>query len=437
MRRFFRFDELGTDYRREIVGGITTFIAMAYIIIVNPAILAQGGIPRDACTTATIVAAAVGTLLMAIYARRPFAVAPYMGENAFIAFTVCIGMGYSWEKALGAVFIGGIIFVVITALKIRSWIAAAIPDSLKRSFAAGIGLLIMFIGLNITGIIRVDPDTVVGPVKIGMLSTTGPLLSVFGLLLICVLMIRRVPGAILIGILATTVLSHVAGASEWPSKLAAAPPSLSPTLFKLDIAGALTLDFLPVILVVFILDFVDTMGTLVGVSARARLLDKNLDLPELEKPMMADAVATVAGAVAGTSTTGTFIESAAGIEAGARSGFSSVVTAFMFLLCLFFAPLFVSVPAVAYGGALIVVGFLMLSPVREIPFDDYSELFPSVATIVLMSFTYNIGFGMAAGFVMYPLFKIVAGRGKELSPGIWILFAVSVLLFVFYPYNRT
>jgi AGZA family xanthine/uracil permease-like MFS transporter len=198
VKRFFNFEELGTSYRREIVGGITTFIAMAYIIIVNPAILAQGGIPRDACTTATILAAVIGTLLMALYARRPFAIAPYMGENAFIAFTVCIGMGYSWEKALGAVFVGGVIFIVITALKVRSWIAAAIPDSLKRSFAAGIGLFIMFIGLNITGIIRVDPDVVVGPVKIGELSSTGPLLAVLGVVLICVLMIMKVPGAIMI-----------------------------------------------------------------------------------------------------------------------------------------------------------------------------------------------------------------------------------------------
>ncbi|KPJ61087.1 MAG: guanine permease [Latescibacteria bacterium DG_63] len=436
MKKFFRFEELGTGYRREIVGGITTFVAMAYIIIVNPAILAEGGIPRDACTTATILAAVIGTILMAIYARRPFAIAPYMGENAFIAFTVCIGMGYSWEKALGAVFVGGVIFVIITALKIRSWIAAAIPDSLKRSFAAGIGLFIMFIGLNITGIIRVDPDTLVGPVKIGELSTAGPLISLFGLVLICVLMIRKVPGAILIGIILTTVVSHIAGVSGWPSKLVSAPPSLSPTLFKLDIPGALTLDFLPVILVVFILDFVDTMGTLVGVSARAKLLDKDLNLPELERPMMADAVATVTGALAGTSTTGTFIESAAGIEAGARSGFASVVTALMFVLCLFFAPLFLSVPTVAYGGALIVVGFLMLSPIKEIPFDDYSELFPSVATIVLMSFTYNIGFGMAAGFVMYPLFKVVSGKGRELPAGVWVLFAISVLLFLFYPYHK-
>jgi AGZA family xanthine/uracil permease-like MFS transporter len=436
VKRFFNFEELGTSYRREIVGGITTFIAMAYIIIVNPAILAQGGIPRDACTTATILAAVIGTLLMALYARRPFAIAPYMGENAFIAFTVCIGMGYSWEKALGAVFVGGVIFIVITALKVRSWIAAAIPDSLKRSFAAGIGLFIMFIGLNITGIIRVDPDVVVGPVKIGELSSTGPLLAVLGVVLICVLMIRKVPGAILIGILLTTIASHLLGTSEWPSRLASAPPSLSTTLFKLDIPGALTLDFLPVILVVFILDFVDTMGTLVGVSARAELLDKDFNLPQLEKPMMADAVATVTGALAGTSTTGTFIESAAGIEAGARSGFASVVTALMFVLALFFAPLFLSVPSFAYGGALIVVGFLMMSPMRQIPFDDYSELFPSVATIVLMSFTYNIGFGMAAGFVLYPLFKLVSGKGRELSSGVWILFAISILLFLIYPYHK-
>lgn len=434
MKKYFRFKELGTSYKKEILGGITTFIAMAYIIIVNPAILANGGFPKDATVTATIIAAIVGTFIMAVYAKRPFAIAPYMGENAFIAYTVCIGMGYSWQTALGAVFIGGIIFIIITALKIRGWVARAIPDSLKRSFAAGIGFFIMFIGLNLTGIIRLGIED--APVKVGQLSASGPLLAIFCIILIFILMIKKIPGALLIGILATTIISFIVGVAEWPSKLVSAPPSLSPLIFKLDITGALTLDFLPVILVVFILDFVDTMGTLIGVSARAGLLDENLNLPEIEKPMMADAVATVAGALAGTSTTGTFIESAAGIEAGAKSGFSSLVTALIFGLCLFFAPFFVSVPAFAYGAALVVVGFLMLSPIKDIPFDDYSELFPSIATIALMSFTYNIGFGMTAGFFLYPVSKIFAGKAKELTAGVWVLFGISVLLFIFYPYKR-
>jgi AGZA family xanthine/uracil permease-like MFS transporter len=434
VKKFFRFENLGTGYKAEILGGLTTFFAMSYIIIVNPAILSEGGFPREASVVATIVAAVVGTLIMAFYARRPFAVAPYMGENAFIAYTVCIGMGYSWQTALGAVFISGIIFVIITAVKIRSWLATAIPNSLKRSFAVGIGFFIMFIGLNETGLIRVGIQG--APVKIGDLSSPGPLVGILGIVLISILMIRRVPAAILLGIVTTTVISFFLGIAEWPSKLLSTPSSLSPTLLKLDIPAALSRDFIPVILVLFVLDFVDTMGTLVGVSARAGFLDANCNLPEMEKPMMADAVATVAGALAGTSTTGAFIESAAGVEAGARSGFASVVTAGMFVLCLFFAPLFVSVPAVAYGGALVVVGFLMLSPIKDIPFDDYSELFPAVGTIALMSFTYNIAFGMTAGFVLYPLFKIVSGKARELSIGTWILLAVSVMFFFFYPYER-
>ncbi len=434
MKKLFRFDSLGTNYKNEILGGLTTFFAMGYIIIVNPAILANGGFPKEASVTATIIAAIIGTFIMAIYARRPFAIAPYMGENAFIAFTVCLGMGYSWQKALGAIFIGGVIFVIITALGIRSWLARAIPHSLKLSFAVGIGFFIMFIGLNETGIIRLGIEG--APVKIGQLSSMGPLLAVFCVILISLLMIRRIPGSILIGILATTLISFFIGAADWPAKLISSPPSLSPLFLKLDIAGALTWDFLSVIIVVFILDFVDTMGTLIGVSAKAGLLDENHDLPEIEKPMMADAVATVAGALAGTSTTGTYIESAAGIEAGAKSGFASLITTLMFVLCLFFAPLFVSVPPFAYGAALVVVGFLMISPIKDIPFQDYSELFPSVATIALMSFTYNIGFGMGAGLALYPLFKVFSGKAKDLSPGMWVLFGIAILLFIFYPYEK-
>jgi len=434
LKRYFQFEKHGTSYRSEVLGGVTTFFAMAYIVVVNPAILAAGGIPKEASTTATILAAVIGTLMMALYARRPFAVAPYMGENAFIAFTVCLGMGFSWEKALGALFISGLIFMVITVLRIRSWIATAIPDSLKRSFAGGIGFFIMFIGLNETGLIRLGVAE--APVKIGDLSSSGPLLAVLAIALISILMIRRIPGAILIGMLVTTVVAFFTKDAQVPQGIVSLPPSLAPTLLQLDIRGALTLDFLPVILVLFVMAFVDTMGTLIGLSVRAGLLDRDNNLPEIERPMMADAVATTSAALLGTSTTGAFLESAAGIEAGARTGFASLVTAGMFLICLFLAPLFVAVPAVAYGAALIVVGFLMIAPLKDLPFHDYAELFPAVATISVMAFSYNIGFGMATGFVLYPIFQIAAGRGRKLSAGAWILFVISVLLFVFYPYER-
>lgn len=432
MKQFFGFSIHNTNYRKEIIGGITTFFAMAYIIVINPAILSAGGLPKEAGTTATILAAVIGTLVMALYARRPFAVAPYMGENAFIAFTVCVGMGYSWQSALAAVFISGLIFIVITALKIRSWITQAVPLSLKRSFAAGIGFFIMFIGLNESGLVRLGIEG--SPVKIGDLGSTGALLAIGCVLLTSILLIRKVPGALLIGMFVVTVFSIVFGSSDMPGELFSMPPSLEPVLFKMDLSEAFTIDFLPIVLVLFIMAFVDTMGTLIGLSARAKLLDEQDNLPEIEKPMMADAIATTAAGLLGTSTTGAYIESAAGIEAGARTGFASLVTSFMFLLCLFVAPLFVAVPSTAYGAALVVVGFLMIAPVKDLPFDDYSELFPSVGVIAMMTFSYNIGFGMASGFVLYPIFKIVAGKTKDISGGMWVLFLISILLFVIYPY---
>jgi len=345
-----------------------------------------------------------------------------------------VAMDYAWQQALGAVFVSGVIFIAITALKIRSWIATAIPISLKRSFAAGIGLFVMLIGFKETGLIRVGSEA--APLRIGMLTEAAPLLAVFCILLISVLLIRRVNGAILIGMLATTVLAFLTDVAEWPDRLVAAPPSLAPLWLKLDIGAIFDVGFMPIVLVFFILAFVDTMGTLIGVSTRAGLLDEDQNLPEIEKPVMADALATTAAGLLGTSTTGAFLESAAGIEAGARSGFASLVTAGMFLLCLFFAPLFLAVPAAAWGAALVVVGFLMLWPIRDLPFDDYSELFPAVATMALMVFTYNIGLGIGAGFILYPLLKLVAGKGRDVKAGTWVLFGLSAVLFLVYPYSR-
>ncbi|MBK7142421.1 MAG: NCS2 family permease [bacterium] len=434
MKRFFRFAEHQTSFRQETLGGITTFFAMAYIVIVNPAILSAGGIPREAGTTATILIAAFGTLLMALYARRPFAIAPYMGENAFIAYTVCLGMGFAWQTALGALFLSGVIFIVITLFGIRGWIAGAIPENLKRAFAAGIGFFIMFIGLNEAGLVRLGVPG--APVKIGDLSAVGPLLALTAVLLIAVLIIRRIPGAILIGMLVTTLLAFAFNVSPFPESILSAPPSLAPIIGKLDIAGALTPEFFPIILVLFILAFVDTMGTLIGLSARAGLLDAHNNLPEIEKPMMADAMATTAAALVGTSTSGAYIESAAGIESGARTGFASLITAGLFLVSLFLAPIYMAVPAVAYGAALVIVGFLMMAPLRHLPYDDYTELFPAVATIALMTFTYNIGFGIASGFVLYVVCKLFSGRARELHAGIWILFLLSLILFIVYPYER-
>jgi len=444
MRTYFKFDEFGTNYRKEIIAGITTFITMAYIIIVNPAILynyntvegISDGIPhKDALVVATILTAFFGTLLLGIYAKRPFAIAPYMGENAFIAITVISSsnLGYPWQTALGAIFIGGVLFTIITLAGIRSWLAKAIPEGLKYSFVVGIGLFLTFIGLNKTGIVSIGVPG--APLKIGMISDPQVLLAILGLVLIGFLLLKKVPGAILIGIISVTILSYIFKIEPIPAKFISKPPSLKPTFCQLDITGALTWGFFPVILTVFVMDFVDTMGTLIGVSARANLLDENGNLPEMEKPMLADSLSTVLGSLLGTTTSGVFIESAAGIEEGGRTGFASVVTAFLFLLALFFSPFLTTIQPFAYGPALIIVGLFMLEPIKKINFKDYSELIPAFCTIVLMSFTYNIGIGMTAGFVLYPLFKLISGKWREVHLGLWILGGLSLLFYIFYPYQ--
>ncbi len=433
MRKYFKFDEYHTSYRQEIIGGLTTFVTMAYIIIVNPAILEAAGIPKGPSMVATILSAAFGTLIMALYANRPFAIAPYMGENAFVAFTVVKVLGYSWQTAIGAVFISGVLFTLLTVLKIRSWLVDAIPVNLKYSFGIGIGLFLTFIGLNEMGVVVAGQGT---PVRMGNLAAPTTLLAIFCFLAMAIFMIYKIKGGMLYSIIGTTVLSMIFGVTKAPDTLVSLPPSLAPIFLKLDILGAVSWGFFSVILTMFMMDFLDTMGTLIGVSIRARLTDENGNLPEIEKPMLADALATTVGALLGTSTTGTYIESASGIEAGARTGFSSIIVALLFLVSLFFAPFFTSVPAHAYGPALVIVGLLMFSPITRMDFEDYTEFIPSFAVIILMSFTYNIGIGMTAGFVLYPLLKVIAGRYREVPSGLWVLGFLSLLFYVFYPYGH-
>ena len=431
MKTYFDFERHRTNYRRETLAGFTTFVTMAYIIIVNPAILEAAGIPRGPSTTATILAAAFGTAIMGLYAKRPFAIAPYMGENAFISFTVVKALGFTWQEALGAVFIAGLAFTVLTVLKVRSWLADSISPSLKYSFAVGIGFFITFIGLNETGIVSLG---VAGaPVRLGNLTQPSVILALCGLLLTVLLMLRRVRGAIVIGILATTLLSFLFGVTALPSTIVSLPPSPEPIFLKLDLSGALTPKFLPVVLTVFVMAFVDTIGTLIGLSARAELLDEKGNLPEIEKPMLADALATTFAPLVGTSTTGAYVESAAGVEEGGRTGFVALVTAAMFLLALFFAPLFTAVPAHAYGVALIIIGSFIISPVTRISFSDTTELIPAFLTIVLISFTYNIGVGITTGLLAWPLCKLLSGRIREIPAGAWILALLSLSFFLFYP----
>lgn len=433
LRKYFKLDELGTSYKQEIIAGVTTFVTLAYIIIVNPKILQTAGMPFEASMVATILSAFFGTLVMGVYARRPFAIAPYMGENAFVAVTVVKVLGYSWQTALGAIFISGVFFTLITVLKIRSWLADAIPNALKIGCAVGIGLFLTFIGLNDIGFITLGSPGC--PVRVGDLSSTPVLLAVFGFLFISFLMIKKVNGAMLVGILTTTLLAFLFGVVDFPDKWLSLPPDIGPVFLQLDIPGALKWGFFAVILTVLVADFIDTLGTLMGVSYIAGFLDKDGNLPEIEKPMLVDALSTIVGSLLGTTTTGTFLESAAGIKAGGRSGLTSVVTALMFLLALFFAPFIAVIPTCAYGPALIVVGMLMMTVITGVKFSDLTETVPVFGMIVLMSFTYNLAMGLTAGFLLYPLMKTVAGRYREIPAGLWIIGAFCLLFFIFYPYS--
>ena len=433
IRRYFDFDCHRTTFTREIIAGLTTFVTMSYIIAVNPAILRAAGIPADASLVATILTAMFGTLLMGLYARRPFAIAPYMGENAFIAFTVVRTLGYTWQAALAAVFVAGVILLLLTVLRLRQLLVEAVPAGLRYSFAVGIGLFLAFIGLNETGIVTLG---VLGaPVRTGEMTSAPVLVAIFGFLLISVLMIRRIPAAILIGILATTFLAYAVHVAPPPGAWVSLPPSLAPIFFKLDFRTAATWGFFPVVLTIFIMAFVDTMGTLIGVSARAGFLDDKGNLPQIERPMAADALATTFAALVGTTTSGAFIESATGVEAGGRTGFTAIVTATCFAGTLFFAPFVSAIPAQAYGPALIIVGLLMLAPITRIDFADFTELIPAFAVVALMSFSYNVGIGITAGFVLYPFCKLVSGRYREIRPGLWVLATLSLLFFIFYPYK--
>jgi len=432
IKKYFHLDELGTNIKQELIGGFTTFITISYIIVVNPKILEAAGIPFGPSMVATILTAFFGTITLGLYANKPFAIAPYMGENAFIAFTVVKVLGYSWQTALGAIFISGVVFTIITLLKVRSWLANSIPESLKIAFAVGIGLFLAFIGLNDTGIVTLGVPG--APVKVGNFNDARILLAIFAFLIIGIMLIKKINGAIIIGIIVTTFAGIIFGVVDLPSQVFSMPPDISPILMKVDVSGALTWGFFAVILTVLITDFLDTIGTLVGLGLKAGLLDKNGNMPEIEKPMLCDALSTVVAALLGTTTSGIYIESATGIAAGARSGLSSVFTAILFLLALFISPFLTIIPAFAYGAALVIVGVFMMTPISKLDFNNLSDGIPAFITIALMSFTYNIAIGMTAGFILLPITYLIASRGKEIGAALWILFFFSILFYIFYPY---
>jgi len=433
MQSYFNFQKHGTSYRQETLAGITTFFTLSYIIVVNPAILAAAGIPKDASMTATILTSIFGTLLMGVYAKRPFAVAPYMGENAFIAYTVVHTLGYSWQTALAAIFISGVLFTLITLGGLRQWLANAIPGTLKHSFSVGIGLFLAFLGLNDMGIITLGVPG--APLQLANIAKLPVLLSMGGLLITAVLMIQGVTGAILAGMAVTTTVFLLTGLTPLPSAVFSLPPSIEPIFMKINVHGALTWGFVGVITSVLVMDFVDTMATLFGLSSRANLLDEKDNLPEIEKPMLVDALSTIAASLFGTTTAGVYIESAAGIEQGGKTGFTALVVAALFALALFFSPILTIVPPYAYGPALVVVGMFMMQSVTKFNFDDYSELLPAFLTIVLMIFTFNIGVGITAGFIAYVILKLFTGKVRDVQAGMWILALLSFTFYLFYPYH--
>jgi len=430
----FAVRERGSSIRIEILGGVTTFLAMGYIIVVNPAILKFAGLPAGASTVATILVAAVGSLLMGLWANQPIAIAPYMGENAFIAFGLA-ALGVTWQQRLGAVFVSGLAFLVITFAGLRGWLANAISPSLKFSFAVGIGLFLAFIGLNETGIVA-RAEAV--PVKIGDLRSPQVLLAIAGFVIIMALLHWRVRGAILIGMVATAVGGFVLRVAPPPPTAIFALPftgqySLAPIALHLDIAGVLRLSFLPILLTLFLMSFLDTLGTLVGVGAAGGMLDEKGNFAGIERPMAVDAIACMFSGLVGTSTSGAYIESATGIRDGARTGIAAITTAALFVLSLFCIPLIEPLQNMrfAYGPALIAVGVLMLDSIRRIEFDDLTELVPAFTTIVMMIFTYNIANGLTAGLVLYPVMKIVSGRFREINAGSIVLALLCLIYYIF------
>ncbi len=423
--RFFSLTDNGTTVRTEVIAGATTFLTMAYIVFVNPMILADAGMDRGAVFVATCLAAATGTLLMGLYANYPIALAPGMGLNAYFTYTVVGQMGYTWQVALGAVFVSGVLFLVLSLSPARTWVVNAIPQSLKLAISAGIGLFLAIIALKNAGIIVAHPATLV---SVGNLTAPSVWLAAIGFIAILALDRVRVPGAILIAVLGVTVIGVLSGVSPF-NGVVSTPPSLAPTLLQLDIAGALELGLITVVFAFFFVDLFDTVGTLVGVFTRAGLLDSNGHLPRLRQALVADSVATIAGAALGTSTTTSYVESAAGTNAGGRTGLVAVVVAVLFLLALFFAPLATTVPGYATAPALLFIACLMARSITEIDWDDATEYAPAVITMIAMPLTFSIATGIGFGFICYTAAKAVTGQVHRLNPAVVGLGIAFVLKF--------
>lgn len=425
LERVFELSKHDADVRTEILAGLTTFMTMAYIIFVNPSILADAGMDRGAVFVATCLAAAFGSALMGLWANYPVALAPGMGLNAYFTYGVVKGMGHSWETALGAVFLSGVLFLLVSVTHLREWVINSIPKSLKLAIAAGIGLFLAIIGLKAAGIIAAHPATLV---TLGNLKAPAAGLAVVGFVLMAALDARKVPGAILIGILATAVAGMALGQSSFAG-VVSMPPSVAPVFLKMDVMKALEIGLIAIVFTFFFVDVFDNTGTLVGVAHKAGLLNPDGTLPLANRALTADSAAAMAGAAIGTSTTTSYIESAAGVNAGGRTGLVAVTVAVLFLAALFFSPLAGSIPAFATAPALVYVACLMMGAVRDIDFDDATEYVPAVVTIAAMPLTFSIAHGIAFGFISYAGIKVLSGRIGELSAAVAILAAIFLAKF--------
>ena len=423
LQKLFGFVPSSMTVKREVIAGITTFLTMAYILAVNPSILSDAGMDKGAVFTATVISSVLATLVMAMYAKLPFALAPGMGLNAFFAYTVVLTMGYSWQFALTAVFIEGIIFILLTLTGLRQKIVDSMPLVLRRAISPGIGFFIAFIGLKNAGIVSASPATFV---TMGNLHDPAVLLAAFGILLSAVLLIKKVTGALLIGILVTTVIGIPLGVTHFTSVLDV-PPSIAPVVMKFEWHNVLSFDMAICVLTFLFIDMFDTIGTLLGVSHRAGMVDEKGNIPHLTEAFMADAIGTPAGSMLGASTVTTYVESASCVNAGGRSGLTSFTTAICFVLALFLAPLFLAIPAQATAPALVLVGVMMMTDVSKLHLGDFADAVPAFVCIALMPLTYSISDGILMGLITYVLLRIFAGRDRELKLGMIVLAVLFVL----------
>lgn len=430
LERYFQLKENGTDVRTEILAGFTTFVTMAYIILVNPIVLKDAGLDQGAVFMATALAAAISTLFMGLYANYPFALAPGMGLNAFFAYVMVGKMGIPWQTALGAVFLSGIIAVIVTLTGLRELLIRAIPLPLKHAVGAGIGLFIAFIGFKNAGIIVSNPATFV---DLGNFKDPGTLLATIGLIITAVLVAKGVRGGMLLGIIITTIIGIPMGITKIPSSIISAPPSMAPGFLKLDVMGALKASMYPVIFSLFFADLFDTIGTFVGVASRTGMIDENGNLKRGNKALFADSLGTVIGSLLGTSNTTTYVESAAGVSAGGRTGLTSVVVSLLFIASIIFSPIALAVPSQATAPALIIVGIFMASSLNEIKFSDFYEAFPAFLTAILMPLTFSISLGLAIGFIAYTLLMVLSGRAKEVH---WVMYVLAITFILYFIYVR-